>query len=157
METVKKGGRKIKVRWILLALTGVLALGAAFAVLADAPSRGELQALEIGAVDFDGLRDGTYTGQYVGTKGSLRDVTLEVTISGGEVADIRVSQGALDPNGEPANLTGGLTVDDLFRKAIQNKTLEVDAVSGATLTSKAHLKALEDALLKAQKASGGLS
>lgn len=48
------------------------------------------------------------------------------------------------------DLKGGLGIDDLFNKAIQSETLGVDVISGATVTSKSHLKALEDALMQAQ-------
>jgi uncharacterized protein with FMN-binding domain len=39
----------------------------------------------------------------------------------------------------------------LFGRVLEERSLEVDAVSGATLTSRAYLKGLEDALKKAQK------
>ncbi|WP_368487958.1 FMN-binding protein [Clostridium sp. BJN0013] len=37
-------------------------------------------------------------------------------------------------------------MEDLFQKVIELQSLQVDIISGATLTSKAHLKALENAL-----------
>jgi uncharacterized protein with FMN-binding domain len=38
----------------------------------------------------------------------------------------------------------------LFRHVIESQSLQVDVISGATLTSKAHLKALENALEQAE-------
>ncbi len=46
-------------------------------------------------------------------------------------------------------MTNGVTMADLLKKAVETKSLQVDAISGATLTSKAHLKALENALKQA--------
>jgi len=37
----------------------------------------------------------------------------------------------------------------LFQTAIEAKTLDVDVISGATVTSKTHLKAFENALKQA--------
>jgi len=42
-------------------------------------------------------------------------------------------------------------VEDLFDNVEKSKSLDVDTISGATLTAKIHLKALENALKKAEK------
>ncbi|MEZ4627602.1 MAG: hypothetical protein R2912_05780 [Eubacteriales bacterium] len=47
--------------------------------------------MTIGDVDFSKLQDRKYLGSFKGTvEGSLRDVTLEVIVSGGAVSDIRI-------------------------------------------------------------------
>jgi len=56
----------------------------------------------------------------------------------------------VDKEGKPAKLTGGQSIADLFGDAIKSQTLQVDVISGATLTYKTHLKALENALEQAQ-------
>lgn len=150
MSEQTRSKRKMKA-WIIVAIVlGVTIIAAAGGFLADAPGRNEIQALVIQDVDFKNLRDGTYLGEYTGTKSHSRDTKIEVTISGGEITTVRILKGALDKEGKPAELTGGLSIDDLFSNAIEAKTLQVDAISGATLTSKAHLKALENALKQAQ-------
>ncbi|WP_081949453.1 FMN-binding protein [Paenibacillus durus] len=60
----------------------------------------------------------------------------------------KVTQIALLKNteGRPSEFT-----NELYDKVIQSQSLQVDTISGATITSKAYLKAVEDALLKAQK------
>jgi len=143
---------KKKRRWWLIPTLLLLVLCAvgATAVLRDAPSRREISALSIGAVDFSNLKDGTYTGSFLGTEGSLRDATVEVEIVNGSVSDIRILKGAVDEAGTPQELGSGKTAADLFDSVIAQKTLQVDVISGATLTSKTHLKALESALLQAQ-------
>jgi len=101
-------------------------------------------------VDFSLLKDGVYTGSYAGTKGSKRDATVEVTILNGEVVSIHTIEGTVDDTGNPLDLGDGVTIDTLFAAVLDHKSLQVDTISGATLTSKAHLKALETALLQAQ-------
>lgn len=147
-SVTKKKHRK---GWIvfLVILVALSAIGA-FGVIADAPGRQELAALEIGTIDLAQLEDGTYTGSYTGTKGSTRDATVEVTILQGEITSMRITKGAIDENGTAVQLSDGKTVDDLFRRVVEAQSLQVDAISGATLTSKAHLKALENALTQAQ-------
>lgn len=44
----------------------------------------------------------------------------------------------------------GQTIKNLFDEIIENQSLQVDVVSGATLTSKAHLNAVENALKQAE-------
>ncbi len=150
MGTSKTVRRKVKVWLVILIIIGVAALGAAIALLADAPERRELQELTIGNVDFTKLRNGTYTGEYNGTKGSSRNAAVEVTIYGGEITEIKILKGALDSSGTPSELKNGMTIDDLFQRVIESKSLQVDVISGATLSSRAHLKALENALKQAQ-------
>ncbi len=141
-----------KRRWWLIPVIIVLVVGAIgiAATLSDASSRREIAALTIGDVDFSSLQDGTYTGSFVGAEGSLRDVTLEVTILDGMVKDIHVLQGAVDETGTMQEIKNGKSIADLFDDALSSRTLQVDVISGATLTCKTHLKALENALLKAQ-------
>lgn len=128
----------------------LIIIGGAAMFFSDMPSRQELEALAIGPVDFHSLKDGTYVGSFAGVKGSLRDATVEATVTGGVVTSLRILKGAVDENGVPADLGGGRSAYDLLENAIAQKSMQVDVVSGATLTSKAHLKALENALLQAQ-------
>ncbi len=143
----RKGKSKMWIIIIVVAILGVAALGG---ILGDAPGRNEIKDLTFSDVEFKNLRDGTFVGEYKGTKSHLRDTKVEITVSEGEITDIKILKGAVDEGGKPAKLTGGRGVDDLFRNAVQSQTLEVDVISGATITSKAHLKALEKALEQAQ-------
>lgn len=148
-NAVKRRG-KFKV-WIgLLIVVGVLAAAGIGGILFSAPGRNEVRRLAIGPVDFDKLRDGTYVGEYTGTKDHTRDTRVVVTITAGKITDIKILKGALDKEGKPAELTGGRSVGDLFGNVVNSQSLQVDVISGATLTSKAHLKALENALKQAQ-------
>lgn len=135
--------------YIIIFIPGIIILGTIIGMLADNPERQELKALEIGSIDFTNLQDGVYMGEYSGSKGHFRDAAVEVTISGGEIIVIRILKGALDSDGNPAKISKDLTIADLFQNVIQLQSLQVDAISGATLSSKAHLKALENALNQA--------
>ncbi len=144
----RKGKNKMWI--IIMAIIGVIALGVIIGISLSAPGRREVKELTISAVDFGKLRDGTYVGEYTGTKDHSRDTQVEVTITGGKISDIKILKGALDKEGKPAELTGGKNIEDLFDSVVKSKSLQVDVISGATLTSKAHLKALENALKQAQ-------
>lgn len=147
-KTRRKG--KFKMWIVILVILGLIAVVAAGGILWSAPGRREVQDLTIDAVNFKKLRDGTYVGEYTGTKDHFRDTKVQVTISSAKISDIKILKGALDKEGKPAELTKGLNIGDLFDNVIKSQSLQVDAISGATLTSKAHLKALENALEQAE-------
>ncbi len=148
-KTGKRKGRR-KMWIVILIIVMIIAAGLLGGILVDAPGRREIGVLTISAVDFINFRDGTYIGEYKGTKSHSRDTKVEVIISGGNISDVKILKGAVDKEGKPAKLTGGQSIADLFGNAIKSQTLQVDVISGATLTSKTHLKALENALEQAQ-------
>lgn len=95
----KRGNKK----WIiLLVIIGAIAIISIVGVNAGAPGRREIQQLTIGAIDFAKLSDGTYTGEYTGTKDHSRDTIVQATISAGRVSEIRILKGDLDKTGTPA-------------------------------------------------------
>lgn len=137
--------------WIfILVILGVLVVVMASGIISTAPGRREVMDLTINNVDFKKLRDGTYEGEFIGKKDHFRDTKVKVTISSGKISDIKILKGAINNNGQPSELKGGLSIEDIYDKVRESKTLQVDTISGATLTSKTHLKALENALKKAE-------
>jgi len=149
MNNAKTGKGKRKM-WIVLVIVGVIAVGLLGGFLADGPGRREIAELSFAEGNFDNLRDGTYVGEFKGSKSHMRDAKVEVTVSGGEVSGIRILKGAVDKDGKPVKLSGGHTIEDLFDRVVKSQSLQVDTISGATLTSKSHLKALENALRQAR-------
>lgn len=150
-KTVPSAGKKKRRLWLIpVILLLLLAIPIVAVYFADAPSRAELQSLTFGTIDFGRLKDGSYSGSFVGTKGNLRDATVDIVVTGGVVSDMRIRKGAIDESGNAQEIGKGKTAYDLLNSALRQKTLQVDVVSGATLTSNAHLKALENALLQAQ-------
>lgn len=142
--------RKKRLGWLIpVGIVVIIALFGLVVFAMDAPARQEIAEMPIGEVRFTNLQDGVYTGTYSGTKNELRDVALEVTVQDGSVECVRILRGALDSEGNPAELNGGITAQDFLQTALDAQSLQVDAVSGATLTSKTLLKALENALRQA--------
>lgn len=76
--------------------------------------------------DSGSWKDGTYTESAKGKKGDF-DVT--VIILEGKISDIQIGD-----NKETSDL-GGKAIDELPDEMIKGQTYEVDAVSGATITS----------------------
>lgn len=150
MQNIKKRKEKIRVWIVILSIVGVIALGLGAAVVLTAPGHNELQNMAIADVDFKKLRDGVYTGAYRGTKESLRNAAVEVTVASGAVTEIKVTEGSLANEKQTSEVRNGLSINDLFNRVIKSQSLKVDVISGATLTSNAHLKAVENALEQAE-------
>jgi len=81
--------------------------------------------------------DGVYNGYYDLT-GTPVKVNLDVTIQNHKIADIKIVEHFCSPIGKKA--------EKIIDRIIENQSLDVDAVSGATASSKTILKAVEDAL-----------
>jgi uncharacterized protein with FMN-binding domain len=130
----------------LIALTVVAVLGIAGGIGWSNLSKEhrEARSLPLNAVDFGKLNDGTYHGTYAGGMYKWRPNECQVTVASGKVSDIQllVSQ---DPGGKNTQHKA------LYDRVIQAQSLQVDTISGATLTSKAYLQAVENALVGAQR------
>lgn len=122
---------------IILLITASLAGGYFF----TASERREAKNLPIGSIDFSQLKDGTFVGDYEGGMYKWRANKVQVTIASGKVVSIKLLE---QTEKRPTEFT-----EELFGRVIQSQSLQVDAISGATLTSKAYLKGLENALNKA--------
>jgi uncharacterized protein with FMN-binding domain len=105
----------------------------------------EARSLPLNAVDFGRLNDGTYHGAYAGGMYKWRANECDVTVAGGRVTGIQLV-GSKDPGSKNTQ------VDVLYDRVIQAQSLQVDTISMATLTSKAWLQAVENALIPAQHA-----
>ncbi|MCF0131862.1 MAG: flavocytochrome c [Pseudobutyrivibrio sp.] len=91
-------------------------------------------------VNLSGVKDGVYTGEAQGFGGS---VVATVTISGGKITDIQVT-GDSETEG-----LGSVAVEKIPAKVLASNSLQVDAVSGATISSNAVLDAITAALASA--------
>ena len=103
----------------------------------------EARSLPLDAVDFGRLRDGNYHGLYEGGMYRWRRNECHVTVTDGRVTDIQLVA-SKDPGRENTQ------VKPLYDRVIEVQSLQVDTISGATLTSKAYLQAVENALVPAQ-------
>lgn len=126
---MKKG--KLKVLWIVLGVIAVIIAGMALFLFVGLG----LEDAQINAVDITGLPDGAYAGELTGSRFGNK---LLVTVSEGKITDIRITK-------DMAVVVDGMS-DQLFAEVIENQSLQVDAIAGATVSSKAYLIAMEDAL-----------
>ena len=85
--------------------------------------------------------DGTFTG--VGEGGKAGNVSVEVTVEGGAIKDINILE-----NEETEGL-GDVAMEDLKQQMLMGNTVDVEAVTGATLSSTAFIAAVKDALSQA--------
>ncbi|HSR32771.1 MAG TPA: FMN-binding protein [Anaerolineae bacterium] len=105
----------------------------------------EARSLPLNAVDFSRLTDGTYHGAYEGGMYKWRVNECDVTVTNGKVTGIQLV-GSNDPGSKNTQH------EVLYDRVIEAQSLQVDTITSATLTSKAWLQAVENALLKAQHA-----
>ena len=98
----------------------------------------EVRDMEIAEINLAVIKDGSYRGEF--TYGSFTYIVV-VKVLGNHIADINVVQNRDSSYAKMA--------EDVMKKVLQAQSLQVDAVSGATTTSKALLKAVENALVPA--------
>ena len=127
--------------WII-ALSIIAAVGIAGGIGWSNLSKEHVEArnLPLKTFEFKNLKDGTYTGEYGGGMNKWRATKVQVTVASGKVSDIQLISSSEDKS----------YAAQLYEKIFEKQTFPVDTISGATLTSKALLKAVENALEKAQ-------
>ena len=94
---------------------------------------------EIGAFlpDMSGKTNGVYRGHY-SLSGTPVKVTLDVTVQNNNIIEIAIIEHTSSPIGKKA--------ERITQNIIEEQSLEIDVISGATGSSKAILKAVENAL-----------
>jgi uncharacterized protein with FMN-binding domain len=94
----------------------------------------EIDKLTIENVSVSEVKDGTYQASE-----NYFPVTAEVVVSvaGGRISDIKLLKHSHGPNHG---------ADSIIDRVMEKQSLQVDAVSGATYSSKVVLKAIESAL-----------
>ena len=83
------------------------------------------------------LKDGYYNGQY---KAGRWTNEVNVTIENHKITKIELVKDVMIPQPDLNN--------KVFNEVVKNQSLSIDIVSGATVTSKAYLKSIENALNK---------
>jgi len=80
---------------------------------------------------------------YEGTgQGYRGTITVQVRISEGNITEIVIADSAED------RLVGGAAMEELIDAVIEYNSTDVDAVTGATESSRGFLEAIENAILK---------
>ena len=108
-----------------------LAVFAAFAVY----SAKEIRSMDVEEIDLSRVPDGVYKGEqdYFGFT-----CRVEVTVKDHRMVDVKVYEDRESEYVEKAK--------DVAQNVLREQSLKVDTVTGATVTSKAILKAIENAL-----------
>ncbi|UCB47298.1 MAG: hypothetical protein JSV25_07785 [Spirochaetota bacterium] len=127
----------MRVSWKVIFFTGIISLCALFFLSnssCDTPWRKEVQEADLYDVDLLKTDDGVYTGQH-----SYRDYMyiVQAEVADHQIVDIEIVD--WDPNDAR---TAALAI---FDRVIENQSLCVDAITGATTASKLYLLCLEDA------------
>lgn len=100
--------------------------------------RNDALSVTINEIDLSTLEDGRYYGYYDGGIHGYRENSVEVTIRNNEIVDIKNTLNNEKKSDE--------FLEELYQRVIEHQSLEIDAISTATLTTKAYLKAIENAL-----------
>jgi uncharacterized protein with FMN-binding domain len=122
-----------KKRLIICAVILAILLGTGFGAT-NRLSEGANVALS--GVDLSGVPDGNYTGVYESGRWSN---TVVVYVQGHRITAIDIEKDVFAAFIKNCS-------NETFRRVLEAQNTTVDAVSGATVTSKAYLKAIEDAV-----------
>ncbi len=98
-------------------------------------TRGLNEDISLDGINISSLNDGIYRGDY---KAGRWTNELIITVSGQKITEIKIEDDVTFAKPDVS--------DELFNKVITSQNTTVDAVSGATITSKAYLKSIENAL-----------
>ena len=121
---------------LLLAFVMVLGLAACGGNTAQETTAAATAASEEAGI----YTPGTYTGTAAGKNG---DVKVEVTFSANAIDSVKVVE-----HSETAGISDG-AIENIPAAIVENQSLAVDTVSGATITSEAILNAVADAVAQA--------
>ncbi|MCM1235972.1 MAG: FMN-binding protein [Ruminococcus flavefaciens] len=93
-----------------------------------------IQHITVSIPDLSDIQDGNYIGEYSITPVHVK---VEVTVDNHKITNIAILQ---HDNGL------GSKAESIVRNVIEEQSLDIDAVSGATVSSKCILKAVENAI-----------
>ena len=102
----------------------------------------EIRNFPLNRIDFNRLKDGIYTGGFEGGMYKWRENQMRVVVEAGKVTKIDIinSKEKISPE----------VSKTLFDRVLAAQSLRIDTISGATITSKAYLQGIENALIQAQ-------
>jgi len=135
-EKEKHTGRNVLIVVAVVVLVLVVVVGGALIWVTRGLSKYERMVVQ--KVDFARVPDGTYTGNFDGGRWSN---TVRVTVKDHKITEIKLIKDVTFKSPSKAQ--------ELFRRVEAAQSLNVDTISGATVTSKAYLQSIANALLKA--------
>jgi uncharacterized protein with FMN-binding domain len=125
--------------WLFLAALFVIAVGVALFMVFMYPKlklQAELQRLQINEVELANVEDGAYHGDF-----TFHGFTYEVEVV---VIDHAITQITVFKNIEDDEYAQ--KAEGVIDNVLKEQSLKVDVITGATITSKALLKTIENAL-----------
>lgn len=97
-----------------------------------------VRSMDINDINLGNVRDGIYTGSY---DAGLVSARVRVAVKNHRITRIEIMEHN-NGRGEPA--------ENIVKKILKKQSLKVDAISGATISSKVICKAIEIGLEKGQ-------
>jgi uncharacterized protein with FMN-binding domain len=123
--------KKIKIWKIMLIVLGLFVIVFAIFFFANMPKQ---LHIDVSSYDLSAIDDGVYTGV---CENGLVSVELEVSVKNHAIANINIIK---HQNGL------GAKAESIIDEVVQQQSLEIDAIAGATMSSQTILKAIENAL-----------
>ena len=131
---IRKVKRQIKQKTVVLILVPIIAIGIGFATF-NAVKLNKIRNMPIKNIVITKVNDGIYKGEaYVGNY----TYKVKVTVENHKIVNIEGVDNRKSPYVTYA--------EGVFTKIIKQQRVDVDAITGATTTSKAFMKAVENAL-----------
>ncbi|MCD6159058.1 MAG: FMN-binding protein [Kosmotoga sp.] len=123
---------------VLIVVVAAIVLFGCFVVIKlsaeYAQMKKELETIVLSDIDCSNLKDGNYHGNY---KLGLVSARVRVRIDDGKISDIEIIE----------HVTGkGKKAEEIINSVMEEQSIKVDIISGATFSSKTILKAIENAL-----------
>ena len=129
--------RLSKKAFVIVVLIAILLIGAvilALYMIRLNDYRSQIQNMQFSNIDIASIPDGTYTGE---SDANLVYVKVEVVVLDGTIVSIDLLR---HEHGR------GDSAEQIIDDIIEQQTIDVDAISGATSSSKVIRKAIENAL-----------
>ena len=126
--------KKTKTLMLIIASSMLVVIG--IFVGTDIYAKSVTSTITFECLDATGIGDGIYVGEYII---SPVFVSVEVTVRNQQIVDIVILE---HQNGF------GAKAESIVNDVLENQSLDVDVVSGATVSSNVILKAIESALQK---------
>ena len=131
---MKKWGKTVLIVLSAVLLLGGLAGGLYLKSISD--YKAKVNALDFANIDLSKVADGVYDGS---CETGVVNATVQVTVRDHGITDISLVR---HDNGR------GASAEAVLQQMLRSQTTDVDAVSGATCSSKVIRKAVENALTK---------
>lgn len=110
----------------------------------------EAAAVPIENIRINTIPDGEYEGSYAGGMYRWRENRVRVKVDSGRIV-------AIDLLYSKEIKASDSVFIHMVKRVMERQSLEIDALTGATLTTRAHLKSVETALKSAEKKTQGVA